>query len=505
MALLFLIKSITKFRSVPMKTVVKIDPEKEYLTAKEALESISATSNISEIGKIDGSLDNLKTVINVLIERLTSNKGVKPKNNQPKNKKEKKKRDEVERKPSEKYPELAVKENILKLDTPPKCSLCCEDMKESGLFKISEKLEIIPKQYYITRNKRVIYNCGHCNGSLKNTPTKPSISPQSNYGDSLIIDATLSKYCDLIPMERYCSMASREGLEGIPPNTLIGLTHSYADFLKKVYKKIKLEVSSSNIVRADETPHKMLEGDDTKNWYLWGFSSRNSCYFEAHNTRSGDVPINFLKNTLARYLLTDGYSGYKRAIKELIKEGKKIFEIFCNAHAVRYFKESSSVWESETEPFLKLYGEIYKLEKEASKKEERIIARKNMEPLFFELKKMSEKLLPEVMPESKMEKSLNYFLNHYEGLTRCLEDINIPLDNNQLERQLRSPVVGRKTWIGTHSKRGARTAAALFSIVESCKLNNINPRKYFPWVTKCILNKEEILTPFRYANLPDSG
>ena len=204
-------------------------------------------------------------------------------------------------------------------------------------------------------------------------------------------------------------------------------------------------------------------------------------------------------------MLTDGYSGYKRALKELIKEDKKIFEIFCNAHAVRYFKEASLTWESETEPFLKLYGDIYKLEKEAKNKEERVIARKMMGPLFIELKKKCEKLQPEVMPESKLEKALNYFLNHYEGLTRCLSDTIIPLDNNQLERQVRSPVVGRKTWYGTHSKRGARTAAAMFSIVESCKLNNLNPRKYFSWVTERILHKEDILTPYQYANLPDSG
>ena len=76
--------------------------------------------------------------------------------------------------------------------------------------------------------------------------------------------------------------------------------------------------------------------------------------------------------------------------------------------------------------------------------------------------------------------ALNYLLENFEGLTLCLEDPDVPLDNNLQERMLRSPVVGRKTWYGTHSEQGAETAAILFSIVETCKLNGVNPREYFP-------------------------
>lgn len=489
-----------------MKTVVKIDPEKEYLIAKKALASIAFSTDLdSKVSDLDCSIDKMNTVINVLMERLTPKKRSKPKNKKPKKKGENKNRGKMETLPSKKFPDLVVKENILNLDEAPKCPCCNQDMKESGLFKNSEKLEIIPKQYYIVRNKRVIYNCGSCNGSLINSPSKPSISPQSNYGDSIIIDATLSKYCDLLPMERYSAIAGREGLEGIAPNTLIGLTHIYANLLNKVYQKIKSEVSSSEIIRADETPHKMLEGDKTNNWYLWGFSSQFSCYFEAHATRSGDVPITFLSSSSAKYLLTDGYSGYKRALKDLKKQNIQISEVYCNAHAIRYFKEAATTWEDEVKPFLEIYGDIYRLEKEASNCKERKTARDNMVALFSKLESKCKNLLPNVMPESKLEKALTYFLNHYEGLTRCLRNIEIPMDNNQIERMFRCPVVGRKTWYGTHSKRGARTSSVLFSIVETCKLNNINPRKYFSWVTKRILGKEEILTPYEYANLPDSG
>ena len=296
-----------------MKTVVKIDPKKEYLSAKKALEVIAGdVSSSVQVNSLDDSLDNLNTVINVLIERLTPKKRKKPKKISNRRKENLSPRSNFEKLPSEKFPELEVEENIQTANETPKCPCCSEKMKESGLYKTSEKLEVIPKKYYIVRNKRVIYNCGSCNGALINTPAVPSISRNSNYGDSIIVDATLSKFCDLIPIERYCAMAARNGLKGLPPNSIIGVTHTYAEFLTPVYKKIMHSVLSSKLIRADETPHKMLEGDHTSNWYLWGFSTDKSCFFEAHNTRSGDIPLGFLLNSDANFLLTDGYSGYKK-------------------------------------------------------------------------------------------------------------------------------------------------------------------------------------------------
>ena len=66
-----------------------------------------------------------------------------------------------------------------------------------------------------------------------------------------------------------------------------------------------------------------------------------------------------------------------------------------------------------------------------------------------------------------------------QGLTLFLADAEVPIDNNPQERLLRNHVIGRKTWYGTHSKRGAKTAGVLFSLVETCKMNEVNPREYF--------------------------
>lgn len=78
-----------------------------------------------------------------------------------------------------------------------------------------------------------------------------------------------------------------------------------------------------------------------------------------------------------------------------------------------------------------------------------------------------------------MRRALAYFLNSFEELTLFLTNPDLPIDNNPQERLMRNPVVGRKTWYGTHSERGAETAAILFTLVESCKLVGVNPREYF--------------------------
>lgn len=89
-------------------------------------------------------------------------------------------------------------------------------------------------------------------------------------------------------------------------------------------------------------------------------------------------------------------------------------------------------------------------------------------------------------------------LSSIQGLTLFLDDADVAIDNNAQERLLRSHVVGRKTWYGTHSERGAETAAILFSLVETCKLNKVNPREYFAYLVAAILGRQKPMTPVEY-------
>jgi hypothetical protein len=86
------------------------------------------------------------------------------------------------------------------------------------------------------------------------------------------------------------------------------------------------------------------------------------------------------------------------------------------------------------------------------------------------------------------------------GLTLFLNDPEVPIDNNSQERLLRNHVVGRKTWYGTHSERRALTAAILFILVESCKLNHVNPREYFKLLVTDLHDGEPVMTPFEFKS-----
>lgn len=96
---------------------------------------------------------------------------------------------------------------------------------------------------------------------------------------------------------------------------------------------------------------------------------------------------------------------------------------------------------------------------------------------------------------NKYEKALGYFLNNYDGLTLFLKDTEVDIDSNAQERLLRSHVVGRKTWYGKYSEQGAETAAILFSIVETSRLNDVNSREYFPKLIKDLLDGKNPYTP----------
>jgi transposase len=407
--------------------------------------------------------------------------------------------------PSERYPNIPVREVAITLNPAPGCESCSKQMSDSGMTEDSEQLTVIPKKFEIIKYKRSIYRCS-CQSCMVTAPVPQKIVEGSTYSNEMILDIVLSKYCDLIPMERYSAMAARSGLMDLPPHSLIDLTHKFADFVKEVYRQIKAGVLRSKVLNADETPHHMLEGSDKKSWYLWGFSTPTLCYLECHDTRSGDVASEILLNSSCEFLVTDVYSGYGKALKtvNLSRQMKKQIPIengYCNAHARRYFYKPRINY-PEAHFYLDHYHEIYQLnDLSKGKSPDQILElRSQMAPRFEAMRKRATEELLQYPSQNQYKKALNYFLENYEGLTLFLTEAEVPMDNNSQERLLRSHVVGRKTWYGTHSERGAETAAILFSIVETCKLNGVNPREYFPSIVTAILNKKQVLTPNQWKN-----
>ena len=408
--------------------------------------------------------------------------------------------------PSERYPNIPVRNELVPFDDIPTCDSCGKNLVDSGMTEESEQLNVIPKKFEIINWVRPKFRCS-CHGCIKLPSVPPRIIEGSSYSDKMIIDVVASKYCDLIPIQRYVAMAARSGLKNLPPQSLIELTHQFAQFAKPVYELIKKQIQDSRVLHADETPHKMLEGSETSSWYLWGFSTAKFCFLECHDTRSGDVASDILKNSKCEILMSDVFSGYGKAVRvtNLLRQAQgriAIQNANCNAHARRYFIKSLNAY-PEAKFYLDQYHDIYQLESSCKDKppDEVLKIRDKMKDKFESMFTAGTEQLPSYPTQLKFGKALNYFLENYDGLTLFLEHADVAIDNNLQERLLRSHVVGRKTWYGTHSERGAETAAIIFSIIETCKLNQVNPREYLEKLAQDLLHGQNPYTPKDFADL----
>lgn len=409
--------------------------------------------------------------------------------------------------PSERYPNAPLIERHVELETLPSCTCCGSEMQDSGMTEDSEFLTVVPAQYIVVRQMRHKYRCGKCHGDVKTAPAPPRIKPGSAYSDEMMVDVAASKFCDLVPIERYATIAGREGLKDLPPQSLIETTHYLADFVKEAYRRLKTEILASTVLHADETPHRMLEGSAKLSWYLWGFSTPETSYFEIRDTRSGDVASGVLVESKCEFLVSDVFSGYQRAVREAnkLRTGlPTIRNVYCNAHARRKFKEAKERFPEEARWFIDKYKLIYRFEDEARGKPPDEISklREQMAPIFAEMKSRAMADIAGFSSKSSLAKAMAYFLENYDALTLFVNDSRLPIDNNPQERLMRNPVIGRKTWYGTHSERGAETTAVLFSLIESCKLNHINPREYLKKLVQDLHQGKPAFTPKEFKDLP---
>ena len=204
-----------------------------------------------------------------------------------------------------------------------------------------------------------------------------------------------------------------------------------------------------------------------------------------------------LKTSRCEVLLTDVYSGYAKTVREVNTWRKEngapgLVAAYCNAHARRGFVTGDE--STDATYMVEQYREIYRLETE-----EKILERHaKMRPIFERMREEAERRVSEYSSKSQLGRAFAYFLANYEGLTVFLSREDVPIDNSVSERVLRNHVIGRKTWYGTHLPEGAEVAAVHFTIVESCKMNEVNPRQYYVAMVECQYRGEAVMTPSEY-------
>ena len=174
---------------------------------------------------------------------------------------------------------------------------------------------------------------------------------------------------------------------------------------------------------------------------------------------------------------------------------------FCWAHVRRKFTDIEKNYPDECSEVLDMIGELFHIEKLANNYEELEEFRlKKSKPLVSQLRNWLLEAQVQVRKESHLLKAINYTMNHWEGLTLFLNDRRIPLTNNEAERSIRHSVMGRKNFYGSRTINGADVAATLYTVIESCKKAQIEPRDYIKMAVKKRAAEEKgVPTPLKYA------
>lgn len=415
--------------------------------------------------------------------------------------------------PSEQFPNARVQECTVEDQVAPDCSECVEPMTDSGMRETAERIEYQPAEMYIQRTHRVRYHCKRCQSAPQTALLPERMAPGTSLGDSLIIQACLSKFYDLIPTTRFAKILAR-GRTAISHRLLLKAQSVMAFVLLSVYRAIKQEILESRVVLADETIHRQLEENGGNwRWYLWGFSNQSSIYFEIHDTRAGDVSIGFLIKSSVLFLVSDAYTGYGRTIREVNEyrqtQGLPLLQsALCNDHGRRYFFYAQV--DERAKYALGLYDQIYEIEsrvqellknpvyQESENSKKALELRQTADPLFNQIYDKSCEILLDAPEKSLEATAAKYFLNHTAGLTLFLRHIELPISNALSERGIRDSVQLRKTALGNHSKAGAEEGAIQLTVMCSCKMADVNPTDYLEFTRMRYLAKLPLLTPYQY-------
>lgn len=376
--------------------------------------------------------------------------------------------------------------------------------------EISEQLDIIPAKMQVIRNIRYKYACKNCEGVEDDKPAvsiarmPDQLIPKSMATPGLIAHVMTAKFVDALPFYRQEKQFARMGVQ-IPRATMCNWAMKVSDACDIILDMLKAELLKNDLIHIDETTLNVLNEPRSKS-YMWLYKSGPPgapvILYEYHASRSGDVPKAFLQNYQG-VVITDGYKGY-----DFLDPLSSIIHAGCWAHVRRKFADVIKA-SGKKNPSgnagtaLKFISRLYKIEKGAradniSHEDLCSIRREKSQPIVKDFKKWLDSRLEKVPPTSLLGKAINYTLGQWHRLLPFLEDGRIPMDNNAAENAIRPFVIGRKNWLFNGTAEGARASAALYSLIETAKVNKIEPYWYLRHLFK---NLPEAMTAEEFQQL----
>jgi transposase len=395
-------------------------------------------------------------------------------------------------------PSLPIVEEIHELDEPDKvCPKCGGQLREmADQFEQSEEITVVRRSYQIIKHKRQKYGC-RCGECVETALGPDKLIEGGRYSIDFAVSVAVAKYLDHMPLSRQARQMGRDGLL-IDSQTLWDQLWALSRRLRPTYEALHDLVLAAHVVGADETRWPVLKKKPSK-WWAWSISSKAGVFYRIDPSRGSDAGIKLLKK-FSGVVVADGYGVYGKLARD--RDGPNFTLANCWAHVRRKFHECEPNY-PEADRALKIIGWLYKFEARAREEADgdevkrlELVAevRRKSKLVVRALKRWMEKQAP--LPNSGLGKAIRYTWGLWPGLKRFLEDPEIPLDNNDVERGMRTVAVGRKNHYGSKSKRGTEVSAMFYSLIESALRAGVDPETYLKEVCKrAIADSGAVLLP----------
>lgn len=377
-----------------------------------------------------------------------------------------------------------VRRQIHHLEVPQaerKCTECGRDKKLIG-EDVTRRLEFVPAQFVEHEYHKEKYACGHCKEGVTTAAAPEQVLERSAATASLLAHVVVSKYVDHTPLHRLHRIYDRCGAE-IPVSTLADWTAAVGDLVAPLVERIGERVLQAYIVRTDATGLMVLDPTTPENIQrgsIWAYvGDDRDVLFRYTPTGEGVTgPWEFLAGRQG-YIQADASNVFDRLFNG---QAASAIELGCWSHGRRRFVALEDT-DCRVAYALKLIARLYRIEHLADARELAPEARAQLrqersQPVLEKLKRWFVGTSKSEPPSSDLAKAAGYPLNHWEALTRFVQDGRVSLDNNLCEQQLRDIALGRKNYLFAGSHDAARRAAALYSLMRTCAQYGVPPLPY---------------------------
>ncbi|MCK1394339.1 IS66 family transposase [Bradyrhizobium sp. 1] len=381
-------------------------------------------------------------------------------------------------------PDHLPREDIL-LDVDGEACSCCGGALHAIGESVSEMLDWVPAQLRVIRITRPKYGCRAC-GKVAQVPAPDRPIAGGLATPNLLAHVLVGKYCDHTPLYRQSQIFARHGVD-LGRSTLAGWVGGACWWLEALHERLCKNVFASNHLFADDTPIPVLDPGRgrTKTGRLWVYAREQrpwsgpeppaAVYLFAPD-RKAERPVSHLAG-FKGVLHVDGYAGF-----EQLTSNGDVMLAACWAHTRRKFYEVAEATGSPiaTEA-LRRIAELYAIEARVrgQPSAHRLAERRSFsKPVAQALHTCLEAQLTRVPGSSTLAEAIRYALSRWEGLTRFLHDGRVELDTNPVERAIRPVALGRKNHLFAGSDGGGERWAVACSLIETCKLNGVEPYAY---------------------------